>query len=106
MYSGEVVIGADFVEEFLKSPRMDETDDPAASKNSNFHLSQREAAILRLLSKGISNNEIARLLFISKHTVKVRVSHILQKMQVHSRQQAAILALHIGIASDDPRIDG
>lgn len=55
-------------------------------------LTQREQDVLRLLAKGHSNKEIAELLFVSEKTVKTHVANILQKLDVNTRTQAAILA--------------
>jgi DNA-binding NarL/FixJ family response regulator len=53
-------------------------------------LSKREAEVLRLVSRGFSNKQIARELFISVATVKVHVHHILEKLGAHTRTQAAL----------------
>lgn len=55
-------------------------------------LTGREMEVLRLVAAGRSNSEIARELFISAKTASVHVSHILQKMGVSSRTQAAARA--------------
>jgi DNA-binding CsgD family transcriptional regulator/tetratricopeptide (TPR) repeat protein len=52
-------------------------------------LTQRELEVIRLLSDGLSNAEIARTLFISEKTASVHVSNILRKLGVTSRVQAA-----------------
>ena len=53
-------------------------------------LTWRETTVLELLANGKSNKEIARTLFISAETVKTHVSHILRKLGVQSRIDAAI----------------
>lgn len=53
-------------------------------------LSPRELEILRELTRGSSNKEIARLLSIAEPTVKIHVQHILRKLGVSSRVQAAV----------------
>lgn len=55
-------------------------------------LSERELEVLRLLSTGLSNKEIAPLLFISESTVKTHVEHIIDKLGVSDRVQAAVWA--------------
>ncbi|MEN1966634.1 response regulator transcription factor [Lentibacillus sp. N15] len=57
-------------------------------------LTEREMEILLLMAKGKTNQEIADDLFIALKTVKVHVSNILGKLQVHDRTQAVIYAFH------------
>ncbi len=60
-------------------------------------LSSREAEILGLLARGLSNREIADALVISERTVHAHVSHILHKLHLPSRTQAALYALREGL---------
>jgi two-component system NarL family response regulator len=62
-------------------------------------LSEREMDVLRLLVKGMSNQEIAGTLFIAESTVKFHVNHILSKLNATDRTQAVITALKRGLAS-------
>ncbi len=55
-------------------------------------LSPRERDILREIARGASNKEIARALDIAETTVKIHVQHILRKLNLTSRVQAAVLA--------------
>lgn len=55
-------------------------------------LTNRELEVLKLIGKGKSNQEIADELYIGIKTVKTHVSHILEKLQVTDRTQAAIYA--------------
>lgn len=56
-------------------------------------LTERERQILGLISQGMSNKLIARELDISEGTVKVHVKHLLKKLALHSRVEAAVWAL-------------
>ncbi len=60
-------------------------------------LTERETDVLRLLAQGQSNKEIARNLSVGEQTVKTHVSHILAKLEVPSRTQAALYAMRIGL---------
>ncbi len=64
-------------------------------------LTGRETEVLRLLARGRSNKEIAADLSIAEKTVKTHVSHILGKLGVSSRTQAALHATRIGLAPLD-----
>lgn len=68
----------------------------------NNPLSEREREILKLVSQGKSNKEIALDLFISVNTVKVHVSNIYEKIGVSSRTEATLFAIENGIYSPNP----
>jgi DNA-binding NarL/FixJ family response regulator len=71
---------------------------PASSVISN--LTTREREVLGLLAKGLSNEDIAKRLFLSEGTVRNYISFILAKLNVTDRTQAAILAVQNGIGPD------
>jgi DNA-binding NarL/FixJ family response regulator len=60
-------------------------------------LSERELEVLRLLSTGLSNREIAPVLFISESTVKTHIEHVIAKLGVSDRVQAAVWAARHGV---------
>jgi NarL family two-component system response regulator LiaR len=60
-------------------------------------LTPREEDVLRLVAMGRSNAEIARELTIGEQTVKTHVSHILAKLGLSCRTQAALYAIHNGL---------
>jgi two-component system nitrate/nitrite response regulator NarL len=60
-------------------------------------LSPREQEILRLVALGESNKEIGRALGVAESTVKIHVQHILRKLKLSSRVQAAVYAAEHGL---------
>ncbi|HEX2706153.1 MAG TPA: response regulator transcription factor [Candidatus Lustribacter sp.] len=56
-------------------------------------LTDREREVLGLVARGLSNREIGKALFISENTVKNHVRNILEKLQLHSRMEAALYAV-------------
>ncbi len=56
-------------------------------------LTDREMEVLKLIAKGMNNRDIARELFISENTVKNHVRNILEKLQIHSRMEAVMIAV-------------
>ncbi len=70
----------------------DSEDDGSADELAARGLTARELEVLRLLGEGRSNREIGEQLFISAKTASVHVTHILQKLNVTTRVQAAVAA--------------
>ncbi len=62
-----------------------------------FALSQREMEVLQLLVDGLSNQEIADKLCLGTETIKTHMRHIMRKLSVSDRTQAAIKAMRQGI---------
>jgi NarL family two-component system response regulator LiaR len=62
-------------------------------------LTDREIEVLKTLTQGLSNEQIAKRLFISEATVRTHVSNILAKLGLDNRTQAALYALKEGLVS-------
>jgi DNA-binding NarL/FixJ family response regulator len=62
-------------------------------------LTERELDVLRFMSRGYSNQEIANLMVVSDATVHSHVSRILAKLEVSSRTQAVIYAMRAGVVT-------
>jgi two-component system NarL family response regulator len=56
-------------------------------------LTEREMQVLKLVARGMNNRDIAKELFISENTVKNHVRNILEKLQIHSRMEAVMVAV-------------
>jgi DNA-binding NarL/FixJ family response regulator len=70
---------------------------PRLNIDSEVPLTKRESEVLKLLASGATNKEIARGLNISYETVKEHVQHILRKIGVSDRTQAAVWAVRKGL---------
>ncbi|MCL6443220.1 MAG: response regulator transcription factor [Alicyclobacillus sp.] len=70
----------------------------APSNRSVTELTEREREVLQYLSAGASNKEIAKALFISENTVRNHVRHILEKLHLSNRAQAAAYAVRNGLS--------
>jgi len=68
-----------------------------AERMSHRSLTSRELEVLRMVVKGLGNKEIANTLNLSETTVKLHVSHVLAKLNVEDRTQAATAAIRRGI---------
>jgi DNA-binding NarL/FixJ family response regulator len=69
----------------------------AQPESVSHALSEREVDVLRLLVAGKTNREIARELILSISTVKTHVEHVIAKLDVADRTQAAVKATRLGI---------
>jgi DNA-binding NarL/FixJ family response regulator len=72
-------------------------DEMSQEEHLPGRLSQREREVLQLLTQGQTNREIAQHLFLSVSTVKIHVEHILAKLDVSDRTQAAVRAIELGL---------
>lgn len=93
--SGESLLSA---QELVRSLRA--VSDRAASADLISPLTTREEEVLRLLATGLSNKEMAGVLYIAEATVKTHVEHIIGKLGVSDRVQAAVWAARQGIVTE------
>ena len=78
------------IERFIERP-------PPGSDQALAVLTEREREVLVLIAAGMSNQEIARQLFLSLGTVKTHVNRILTKLALRDRVQAVVLAFETGL---------
>jgi two-component system, NarL family, nitrate/nitrite response regulator NarL len=84
--AGEVYVSPSIAAEMLVSLTQGSAPDPLQE------LTARESEILMLIGTGLTNREIGERIFLSEKTVKHYVTNILQKLQVRSRVEAALMA--------------
>jgi DNA-binding NarL/FixJ family response regulator len=88
------------IEEFARRPTPRSGPPPELAE-----LSEREIDVMRRVAQGLSNREIAPLLFLSEATVKNHVAHILMKLGLRDRTQMAVLAYETGLV-EPGHLDG
>jgi DNA-binding NarL/FixJ family response regulator len=91
---GEMLLRQDDLKKALK----DVAPESQGAPDLPCPLSDREIEVLKYVSTGLINREIAALLFISESTVKTHIEHIIRKLGVSDRVQAAVWAVKSGIA--------
>jgi len=96
--SGQTVVASELTMALAKAVRGDKA---AKSGSVMDQLTPREREILCLLAEGQSNKVIARNLGISDGTVKLHVKAILRKLDVHSRVEAAVIAVEQKLCRED-----
>ena len=94
--AGEAVVSPEMTGKLVSAFRAIGTDTasaaPCAAADPIHSLSPREREILAHIAQGASNKEVARALGIAEATVKIHVQHILRKLGLGSRVQAAVYA--------------
>ncbi|MFO6419130.1 response regulator [Hylemonella sp. W303a] len=95
---GEHVIATDMTGKLVSALRGDApTTPPNPAVALLEQLSRRERDILRGIARGASNKEIGAELGIAETTVKIHVQHVLRKLAVNTRVQAAVMAANAGV---------
>jgi two-component system, NarL family, response regulator LiaR len=93
VHRGSVVLPTPIARALLHAPE----NVPAPSPPPLAALTDRELEVLRLVARGLDNEAIGAQLSISPRTVSVHVSHILNKLDLNNRTQAALCALRSGL---------
>jgi two-component system nitrate/nitrite response regulator NarL len=92
---GESVVSPQMTSKLVQGLKAPAKAEPSPAEKDK--LSPREREILAFLAKGASNKEIARHLDLAESTVKIHVQHILRKLNLSSRVQAAVYAVEAGL---------
>lgn len=96
---GEELIDRDLLKMALSSSMDMSEPNPEPSELPTDDLSEREIDVLKLVAAGLSNAAIADTLHVSVSTVKTHVRHILEKLHVNDRTQAALWAVRNNITA-------
>jgi len=97
VYQGETSIGPRIAQKLMRE--IQRTSDSPPTEEP---LTTREMEVIKLIAKGLSNQEIAEKLVISERTARTHITHILGKLHLANRTQAAIYALREGLADLNP----
>ena len=98
VHAGQVILHPLIAQKLLT-----EVSTPSEAPPTPEPITEREMDVLKLIARGLSNQEIAETLVISVATVYTHVSNILGKLHLASRTQAALYALRAGLVSlDEP----
>ena len=94
VHQGQLTLHPSIAQKLLKELSLTSEQPPSPDP-----LTDREVEVLKLVARGLSNQEIAETLVVSIATVYTHVSKILEKLHLASRTQAALYALREGLAS-------
>jgi two-component system nitrate/nitrite response regulator NarL len=94
-FEGDSVVSPGMTSKLVQGVLAPRADAAASALDS---LSGREREVLQQVAGGASNKEIARRLDLAESTVKIHVQHILRKLGLQSRVQAAVFAVEHGVA--------
>jgi DNA-binding NarL/FixJ family response regulator len=97
----QVASGEPYVHPALGA-RLAAADAQAARAAEEDPLSERETEVLRLLALGHTNQEIAKMLFISVRTAETHRAHIMQKLRLSTRAELVRYALAAGLLKEEP----
>jgi NarL family two-component system response regulator LiaR len=95
----KVYLGEPTLDPGIARKVLQEISRPSKGQPTPDPLTEREEEVLRLVAKGLSNQEIAKQLVIAEVTVRTHVSNILSKLHLANRVQATLYALREGFAS-------
>jgi len=94
---GEMLLAREDLARSLRGLSQSQSETTSVAQDLIQPLSGREVEVLRLLATGLNNREIGTLLFVSENTIKTHVVHIIGKLGVSDRVQAAVWAARHGL---------
>jgi two-component system nitrate/nitrite response regulator NarL len=99
--AGHAAASPEILTKLVQQLRQDEAPAAPARRRGEARreLSEREREILALIAQGASNRQIAQQLYLSENTVRTHLAHILEKLGLENRVQAAAYALRHGLVN-------
>lgn len=95
----DVAKGQAFIQPSIAMKVINEIDHPTESAGMTESLTRRELETLRLIARGLSNQEIAVVMVLHERTIAKYVSSILNKLHLANRTQAALYAINQGLTA-------
>ena len=86
----------------MATAQQPDTKSEPAEKGAPAGLTAREVEVLRLVARGLSNQEIGEELFVSPATAKTHVSRLLMKLAARDRAQLIVIAYETGLVEARP----
>ncbi len=96
-FTGEVALGSDMVKRLITAMRHKSKTPSNQKADQHNTLSDREKEVLALISKGLTNKEIAPSLYISINTTRTHIRALMQKLNLDNRTQLATYAMREGL---------
>lgn len=93
----DIASGKAFIQPSIAMMVINEIDNPADPMHTADPLTPRELETLKLIARGLSNQEIAAALVVHERTIAKYVSSVLEKLHLASRSQAALYAMREGL---------
>jgi DNA-binding NarL/FixJ family response regulator len=103
IYKGYTQFGPGILEKIAAGTPSSEPEQPQEPPAGFAELTARERQVLRMIAAGSSNREIAQAIFLSEGTVRNHISHILTRLNLRDRTQAAIVATTFASWLENPQ---
>jgi DNA-binding NarL/FixJ family response regulator len=91
---GQVALSSRMASKITNEFKRRSSDEPGSDL---VRLTEREKQILELVSQGLTNAEIAKIVYLSEHSVKKYLCSILEKLHMNNRVEAAVYAVREGL---------
>lgn len=94
------------INQVLESRPAESTSVPSPGRGRTAGLSAREIQVVQLIAGGATNEEVARVLVLSKRTVQSHLDRVMRKTETRNRTQLAVLAVQEGLVPQQVGAEG